>query len=415
MKNFNPIRGTNDFMPRDALLRDKVKRLILDCYIKNGFNLISTPILEHLELLNSSDGGDNLRLIFKTVKRGETLNLAKPNLCEADIVEEGLRYDLTVPLARFYANNKEKLPTPFKSIQVDYSFRAERPQRGRDRQFTQCDIDIFADPSINAELELLSTVLEAYSAVGLTDLTLKINHRQILNAIVLNAGFSENEIYSVCVTLDKIDKISTAGVLAELTEKGFNAAKIASLVHTIEDIKQNGLNATKKYGVSDAVFNDVKFLIDSLKKITLNKFNIVFDISIVRGQGYYTGAVFEVYTSGFAGAIGGGGRYDKMLGKFSGCDCPAVGFGLGFEPVCMLVKENNLQPLTIKQLALIYEKDDNIVEVYKLKNKLKKEYNVSLFLKPKNMKSFYDKIVSVADFALVFKDYAQTKQIKKLS
>ncbi len=414
MKNFNPIRGTNDYLPRVAITRDRVKRIIMDCYTKNGFNLISTPILEHLELLNSSDGGDNLRLMFKTVKRRDALDLTKPNLCEADIVEEGLRYDLTVPLTRFYANNKEKLPCPFKSVQVDYSFRAERPQRGRDRQFTQCDIDIFGDPSINAELELLSTVLEAYSAVGLTNLTLKINHRQILNAIVLNAGFSKEDISSVCVSLDKIDKISTSGVMAELEEKGYGKTKIASLISAIEDIKKNGLGATKKYGVSDAVFNDFNFLIDSLKKITLNKYNIMFDISIVRGQGYYTGAVFEVYTSGFAGAIGGGGRYDKMLGKFSGTDCPAVGFGLGFEPVCMLINENNLLTNLTKQLALIYEPDDNIVDVFKAKNKLKKEYNVSLYLKPKNMKSFYDKIVSVADYSILYKDYLQKKQIKKL-
>ena len=178
MKNFSPIRGTNDYMPKEAKIREIVRQKILSCYQNNGYNLITTPILENLELLNMSEGGENLKLMFKTVKRGDKLDLTKENLCEADIVEEGLRYDLTVPLARFYANNREKLPIPFKSIQIDYSFRAERPQRGRDRQFIQCDIDIFGDPTINAELELLKTLIETYSSLGFNDLILKINKKK---------------------------------------------------------------------------------------------------------------------------------------------------------------------------------------------------------------------------------------------
>ncbi|MBQ8431011.1 MAG: ATP phosphoribosyltransferase regulatory subunit, partial [Clostridia bacterium] len=164
--NTNPIRGTNDYAPKQAELREEVRQIILKCYRKNGFSLINTPILENLDLLNSSDGGDNLRLMFKTVKRGDKLDLTKSNLTEKDITEEGLRYDLTVPLARFYANNREKLPCPFKAIQIDYSFRAERPQRGRDRQFIQCDIDEFGDDSVEAEIDVLSTGLSAYKDLG---------------------------------------------------------------------------------------------------------------------------------------------------------------------------------------------------------------------------------------------------------
>lgn len=315
MKNFSPIRGTNDYAPKEAKIREIVRQKILASYQNNGFNLITTPILENLELLNMSDGGDNLKLMFKTVKRGDKLNLTKENLTEVDIVEEGLRYDLTVPLARFYANNREKLPTPFKSIQIDYSFRAERPQRGRDRQFIQCDVDIFGDSSINAELELLKTVIETYSCLGFNDLTLKINNRQILNQLVVFAGFKQEEVNTVCVTLDKLDKIAVSGVVMELLDKGFNAENINMLVEEINDIVANGLNSVLKYGVEEKVVNDMSYLINNLNTITNNKVDIRFDISIVRGQGYYTGSVYEFYTEGFGGAIGGGGRYDKMVEK----------------------------------------------------------------------------------------------------
>ena len=219
MKNYNPIRGTEDFLPREAKVRELVRERILSIYQNNGYNLISTPILEHLEFLDSSEGGDNLRLIFKTLKRKDKLDLSKPNLTENDIAEEGLRYDLTVPLARFYAGNRDKLPTPFKSIQLDYSFRAERPQRGRMRQFVQCDIDILGDKTIMAELDLLKTALDTYKSLGLTNLTVRVNDRKILNKLVENAGFSKEELGTVCVTLDKVDKISITGVMMELLEK----------------------------------------------------------------------------------------------------------------------------------------------------------------------------------------------------
>jgi len=414
VKNFNPIRGTNDYMPADAKIREVVRQKILTSYQNNGYNLISTPILENLEFLNSSDGGDNLRLMFKTIKRGEKLNLTKENLCEADLVEEGLRYDLTVPLARFYANNREKLPNPFKAIQIDYSFRAERPQRGRMRQFTQCDIDVFGDASINAELELLKTTTDTYNLLGFNDLTVKINNRQILNAIVLNAGFNESDINSVCITLDKLDKIAVSGVIMELIEKGFNAENINQLVESINDVVANGLTATLKYGADVAVVEDMQYLINTLNKLTNNKFNIVYDVSIVRGQGYYTGTIYEFYTSGFGGAIGAGGRYDRMLGKLTGNDVPAVGASIGFEPVTMLIKERGISFDVKPNLSLIYDKEDDIEQVYKTKQALMASYNVSLFLRPKNIKNFYDRIISVADYVTSYKDIKENKEIKKL-
>lgn len=414
MKNFSPIRGTNDYGPKDAKIREIVRQKILESYQNNGYNLITTPILENLELLNMSEGGDNLKLMFKTVKRGDKLDLTKENLTEADIVEEGLRYDLTVPLARFYANNREKLPTPFKSIQIDYSFRAERPQRGRDRQFIQCDIDVFGDPTINAELELLKTLIETYNTLGFNDLTLKINNRQILSQLVLFAGFNPEEVNTICVTLDKLDKIAVTGVVMELIEKGFDTEKINKLVEEINDVTENGIDSVSKYGVEQKIVDDMKYLINSLNAITNNRFDIRFDISIVRGQGYYTGPVFEFYTSGFGGAIGGGGRYDKMVEKMVGISVPAVGFGMGFEPVTMLIRERGIKFDSKENLALIYDNEDDIVEVFKIKEQLMKDYNVSLFRRPKNMKTFYEKIGEVAGYVTSVRDVKENKEIKVL-
>lgn len=415
MKNFNPIRGTNDYMPRDAKVRELVKEKILSSYQSNGYNLIQTPILESLDFLDNSDGGDNLKLMFKTIKRGDKLDLTKPNLTVKDIVEEGLRYDLTVPLARFYANNREKLPTPFKAIQIDYSFRAERPQRGRDRQFIQCDIDVFGDKTIMAELELMKTSIDTYNSIGFDDLTVKINDRRILNAIVLNAGFEVAQLNTVCVSLDKIDKISLNGVMMELIEKGFDIAKINTLIDSLNDVLENGIDATIKYGAPQNIIDDVKYLISSLRAMVKPTVKILFDISIVRGQGYYTGTVFEYYTNGFSGAIGGGGRYDTMIGKITGQDVPAVGGSIGFEPVTMLIKERGLTFDMKQNLALIYDADDDIVEVYNTKKDLTTKYNVSLFMRPKNMKNFYEKVVEVADVITTFKDVKVGNPIKVLN
>lgn len=413
MKSFNPIRGTNDYMPKEAKIREIVRQKILTSYQNNGYNLITTPILENLELLNMSDGGDNLKLMFKTVKRRDKLNLTKENLTEADIVEEGLRYDLTVPLARFYANNREKLPIPFKAIQIDYSFRAERPQRGRDRQFIQCDIDVFGDKTINAELELLKTALDSYKSLGFNELTLKINNRQILNQLVLFAGFKVEELNTVCVTLDKLDKISVSGVVMELLDKGLNAESINKLVEAIDDVIKNGINTVVKYGVEQEKVDEMNYLINNLNILTNKQFDIRFDISIVRGQGYYTGPVFEFYTDGFGGAIGGGGRYDDMIEKMTGVSVSAVGISMGFEPITMLIRERGITFDSKENLALIYD-DEDIVEVFKVKEDLMQKYNVSLFKRPKNMKNFFEKVKEVANFVTSVRDQKENKEIKVL-
>lgn len=395
--NTNPVRGTYDYAPKDAELREEVREIILDCYRSNGFSLINTPILESLDLLNSSDGGDNLRLIFKTVKRGEKLDLNRPNLTENDITEEGLRYDLTIPLARFYANNREKLPNPFKAIQIDYSFRAERPQRGRDRQFIQCDIDEFGDESVQAEIDVISTGVTAFTKLGFDELTIKINSRQILNSIVLHAGFDNSQINSVCVTLDKFDKIGLDGIRAELTEKyGESMSQNTNiLLDAVKDISENNTEAILKYGAKLEDVERIKNVIDSInllfKSLNKDRCKCVFDISIVRGQGYYTGLIYEVYTPEFRGAIGAGGRYDKMIEKLIGINVPAVGFSIGFAPVCMLLQEKNKQFSTKSKLALFYDEKD-FSQALMLKQELTKEYYVSLYKRPKNLKAQLEKL-----------------------
>ena len=264
MKNIQPVRGTYDYAPIEAENREIVKQKILQSYQDNGFTLIETPVLENLSLLDSSEGGDNLRLMFKTVKRGASLDLTKPNLTEKDIVEEGLRYDLTVPLSRFYAINREKLPNPFKAIQIGHSFRAERPQKGRNRQFIQCDIDIFGDSSANAEIEIITTAISSFALLGLDNIIIKVNSRQILNQLIVYCGFEESDINSVCITLDKFDKIGIDGVKDELLQKEFDLNKVTTLIDAIANINANGMEYAINYGVDKQVIENMKYIILAL-------------------------------------------------------------------------------------------------------------------------------------------------------
>ncbi len=391
MKVITPVRGTYDYAPIEAENREIIRQKILNSYQANGFTLIETPVLENLSLLDSSDGGDNLRLMFKTIKRGAQLDLTKPNLTEKDIVEEGLRYDLTVPLARFYAGNRENLPNPFKTIQIGHSFRAERPQKGRNRQFIQCDIDIFGDSTINAEIEIITTAISSYSMLGLDNITFKINNRQILNSMIKFCGFNEEDINSVCITLDKFDKIGIEGVEKELLDKGYPANNVDLLIKASNDIKTNGLSVASNYGVDSQLVEDMQYIINTCNKVSVGG-KCEFDLSIVRGQGYYTGTVFEAYAEGFNGAVGGGGRYDKMVGKLIGIDVPAIGFSIGFERVLLILLESGKLTKSKLKVALIYNKEDNYADVLKRKLELMKDYSVSTYLRSKNMKAMLDKL-----------------------
>lgn len=406
----NPVRGTVDYLPAEMDIRSYAEQVILKTYKQNGFLQIKTPILESLNLLTSGDSGDNQKLMFKTVKRGDKLDLTKPNLTENDIVEEGLRYDLTVPLVRFFINNREKLPTPFKAIQIDEAFRAERPQRGRVRQFTQCDIDILGDATPMAEIELMYAYMCSYKALGFEKLTFKLNDRRALNQIIIGSGFNEDKVIDICISLDKFDKIGFDGVSAELLQNGYEETKVLDLMSKFKKLKSlennnEKLEALKSMFVTDDVIGSLKTIIDTASAFKFDGYKIEYDACVIRGQGYYTGTVIEVFDDEFGRAIGGGGRYDKMIEKFAGIPIPAVGASIGLYSVVMLLNERGFKVPTQK-LALVFDKNTPYTDVLKAKIELmKKGFDTSAFAFPKNFNNFadklkqngYDKLVKISD------------------
>ena len=386
-KNNEPVRGTRDYLPKEMLVREHVKSIILNTYRSYGFMQIGTPVLEDIDNLLGSDGGDNLKLIFKVLKRGEKLDLTKDNLTEKDIIDIGLKYDQTVPLVRLYSNNLNSLPSPFKSIQIDYSFRADRPQRGRTRQFTQCDIDILGDPSINAEIDIINTTAKTFANLGFKNFVAKVNDRRILSDIIANCGFEKDAEADICISLDKIDKIGYDGVQQELLSKEYNPTLVSKLISAINTIKntKDFYSALISLGVRENVVLDLKQILNTVNCLSTNGFKAEFDISIVRGQGYYTGLVYEFYMPGFGGACAGGGRYDNMVEKMTGKSVPAVGLGLGFEPTCMLIMEQNPNIQTKPTIAVLYRQDHNFTDVMKVVESLIPNNNASAILAKKNI------------------------------
>ena len=326
------VKGTNDYLPNEVEIRDYLQERILSVYKENGFEHIITPAIEDIENLDKSDGGENLNLIFKIMKRGDKLDKALASgvtaANENELADMGLRYDLTLPLSRYYANNKDKLTLPMKCIQIDRVYRAERPQKGRLREFIQCDIDIIGSESTDSEIELILTTTKALDAIGLKNYKVKLNDRRLLRAVLQSFGFAENDLDSVCITFDKMDKIGLTGVVEELTEKGF--AKDA--VDNFEKFLSEGdftLESLKSRLEDKTPAESLEHIINTVNELTGNAFELVFDLSLVRGQGYYTGTVFEVESIDFKGAVAGGGRYDHLIGKFLNEDIPAVGFSIG--------------------------------------------------------------------------------------
>jgi histidyl-tRNA synthetase len=341
--------------------------------------------MEDICTLLGSDGGDNLKLIFKILKRGEKLDLSQPNLKEIDIVDIGLRYDLTVPLVRMFSNNQAKLPLPFKSIQIGDSFRADRPQRGRLRQFIQCDIDIIGDPTVNAEIDILNTTAKTYLALGFSGFEIKINDRRILSEIISQIGFEKEKEEDICISLDKYDKIGIDGIKAELVEKGYNGVLVVELMQTISKIVSGGIESLAKVGVSKPVIDSLSKIINTVKELSKGQFDIKFDVSIIRGQGYYTGTVYELYIKNFSGACGGGGRYDNMIEKMTGKNIPAVGYSIGFEPTCMLLVENNMIKIKNNTTAVVYKEEDDFLKVLQLVESLNQTGNASAVPARKNL------------------------------
>ena len=393
------VKGTNDYLPEEVRLRDYLQTQILNTYIDAGFERIMTPAVEDIENLDKSDGGDNLNLIFKILKRGDKLTKAIESGDEKNLCDMGLRYDLTLPLSRYYANNREQLVLPAKCIQIDKVYRAERPQKGRLREFIQCDIDIIGSSSISSEIELIHTTAKALLSLDIKDFTVKINDRRILRALLSNVGFEENQLDSVCITFDKLDKIGAEGVVGELTDKGFDADAIAKFGEIIS--KPLTLESVKEVCGGEAA-ESVETIIKSVEELSEDAYGINFDISLVRGQGYYTGTVFEIVSDKFKGSIAGGGRYDNLIGKFTGENIPAVGFSIGFERIFALLTEAGYKiPDTKKKIALLHDKAD-VVKAIKAAEEMRGEYDVVIYEKPKKLSKFLDKIQSKGYYGFCF-------------
>ena len=342
-----PVKGMTDFLPDDMRLRNSVLDEIRRTYAQFGFAQIETPMMEHIGNLTSKQGGDNEKLIFKVQKRGAALARAWESGDRDALVDNGLRYDLTVPLARFYANNKEQLPSPFRALQVGPVWRADQPAKGRFRQFVQCDIDVLGDASNLAEIELISATSKALSRVlgraGIHEFTVHVNDRRILCAAALKAGCADSEIGGMLVTLDKLDKIGFDGVLNELLENGTDPAVANTYLDLFKgEISQDSCkqfcDSIDVEGLAEAVAN-LDEIITATRELTDEGVSVVFDPTLVRGMGYYTGPIFEVTVDNFNISIAGGGRYDEMIGKFSGEDVCACGFSIGFERIIAVLRD----------------------------------------------------------------------------
>ena len=356
-----PVTGMKDMLPREMQIRDYVIRLIKETYGTFGFSSIETPCVEHIENLSSKQGGENEKLIFKILKRGEKLKLDTAE-CEADLVDGGLRYDLTVPLSRYYSNYVSELPSPFKALQMGNVWRADRPQRGRFRQFMQCDIDILGEPNNLAEIELILATTTLLGKLDFKNFTVRINDRKILKAMAAYSGFEEKDYDDVFIILDKMDKIGLDGVEKELQEHGYPKEAVEKYLQLFKEITNDieGVRYCKEKlegYLEEATADGLEMIIASVDSVKEADFKLSFDPTLVRGMSYYTGTIFEIAMDEFGGSVGGGGRYDEMIGKFTGQPTPACGFSIGFERIVMLLLERGYEiPDNKEKLALLIEK-----------------------------------------------------------
>lgn len=357
-----PVTGMKDILPAEMAIRDYVIRLIKETYGTFGFSSMETPCVEHIENLSSKQGGENEKLIFKILKRGEKLKLEEAS-CEADLVDSGLRYDLTVPLCRYYSNHANELPGPFKALQMGNVWRADRPQRGRFRQFMQCDIDILGEPTNLAEIELILATTTLLGKLDFKNFTIRINDRRILKAMAAYSGFPEASYDTVFIILDKMDKIGLDGVAEELEKEGFAKESIDKYLELFKEVTPDISGVAfvqEKLGeYLDAAYAEgLRTIMESVDAVKSADFKIAFDPTLVRGMSYYTGPIFEISMDEFGGSVGGGGRYDEMIGKFTGSQVPACGFSIGFERIVMLLLERNYQiPGAALKKAYLVEKN----------------------------------------------------------
>lgn len=371
-----PVEGMKDYLPEENALREELIGKIVKTYAENGFRRITTPIVETLDNLDGSDGGENLKLIYRIEKRGEKLEkaFAAGNLKE--LCDLGLRYDLTLPLARYYTAHAAELPSPFKCIQVDRVYRAERPQKGRMREFIQCDIDILGSDSTDCEAELMAVTAEALQNIGISSFKIAVNHRKVIRSVILRCGFTEEQVNSVCISIDKLDKIGMDGVTAELHEKGFAAEAIEKLAEVFA-AKPQTAEQLINFGADEAAVGELFGAMDAARELAGNAYEIVFDLTLVRGQGYYTGIVFEVICDEFGGTVAGGGRYDGLIGRFSGKDVPAVGFSIGFERIYSVLLGRNASAGGRRRAAVLYN-EGQFVGAFRYAKGLHKDYDTVL-------------------------------------
>ena len=391
-----PPRGMRDVLPDEVELRDAAVQQIVTVYRSYGFRRIETPALESLPLLIGSEGGDNEKLIFKVLKRGEDLETAVRS-GDRELADLGLRYDLTVPLARYYAENHARLPDPLKAIQIGPVWRAERPQKGRFRQFTQCDIDVLGVSSPVVEIELILATSEALARLGLADLTVRINDRRILVLIARHCGIAEAAQTGFFIVFDKLDKIGPDGVVRELREAGHDAAAVARFEQLLPTLQKGepAFEALRSMVGQEAgeAFDWLAAIIRTASGDLPAGTRVAFDPTLVRGMGYYTGTIFEMSSPAFPSSIAGGGRYDRMVGKLLGRDVPACGFSIGFERLILILADRagaatpgaTAAPAAPRRLALVVDGHADLPSALAAARRLRGEgYLVSVELRRKN-------------------------------
>ncbi len=356
-----PVTGMRDIMPEEMQVRDYVINLIKETYKSFGFSPIETPCMENIANLSNKQGGENEKLIFKVLKRGEKLKIAEA-VTEEEVVDFGMRYDLTVPLSRYYSNNSGQLPAPFKAVQMGNVWRADRPQKGRYRQFMQCDIDILGDATNLAEIELITATTTLLGKLGFENFKICINDRRVLKAMAAYSGFEEKDYDDIFIILDKMDKIGREGVAAELEANGYAKESIDKYLEMFAELEtaENGVAyiGEKLKGVlDDSVADSMTQIIETVEACAACKFDLVFDPTLVRGMSYYTGTIFEIKMDELGCSVGGGGRYDEMIGKFTGQKTPACGFSIGFERIILILMEKNFKiPNERERIAYLIDK-----------------------------------------------------------
>ena len=380
-KNAAPARGTRDILPKEAQLRSWAVSRILETYSMHGFSQVEVPIIENIDWLTGGVGGENEKLLFKILKRGDKLDLTEVK-SEDDLCDLALRFDLTVPLTRYFANNHALLPMPFKAIQIGPVFRAERPQKGRFRQFTQCDIDILGEPSYLGEIELIAASAEALKALSLRGFEIKINDRRALESFHNYCGFEESRAGEFFIILDKLDKVGIDGVAKELAAKSFAHGPIDRAMKLLQELSsgREPLDFYSEIGVADEALSQIEKIASFSRDLGGGDYSVSLDPTVVRGMGYYTGTVFEVAYPGWGSSIAGGGRYDKMLERY-GRGSPAVGFSIGFERVMSILADDadSSQGAAQRYLTILFGESDELKPVYQLADRWRQAgYSVSL-------------------------------------